>query len=574
MAMTHGAGAPRRERDWRRVLAASGLPSEAKGLIERVVRRARLWPRERADVCRELVSHFQGGLERGATTAELIGDFGDPALASKMIGRGKRRARPLIWHALVRTGQAVGALVLALAGAYLYFAAALWLHAPKITRNYALELDAEALAVPADERAWPVMERAVVSVIDMPLALDDRRRVITMDDCLNGMRESRQYLAGGLAECRREVEALYRVRDYDAIGFVATQDIAKYMDRWWGRSEIPQNASTPVVALFGTHRFVADCSVRLLLRDVEVGLVDRDPVRVEQGLLSAIHLGRLCGRERTTATESHGVRVVQVTADLVRYGLCTEPGLFSDAFLYRLMNELGDDADLLVASGDADRLRLDDTLQRAFVDDGSGDGWFDLRAVRAQPEIMFEEQLARLDWMTPALAAAVVAPRSAQIQKFDTIKTWEQRRALNEHVVDRIRYWPVVRSVRSSAHERYTEEVALRRDATLVAIALELKRRDTGEWATSIDELFPEYLQRMPVDIYDRQTLRLRVIDGQPVVYSVGMDLDDDGGRPAQEGERILNTPYAGPMRHPPGVKLRDGDLILFPIDGRWLWNW
>lgn len=72
-----------------------------------------------------------------------------------------------------------------------------------------------------------------------------------------------------------------------------------------------------------------------------------------------------------------------------------------------------------------------------------------------------------------------------------------------------------------------------RRDGVEVGIALTLYRRRHGSYPTSLDALVPTMLPSVPVDRITGDAVRYRLIDGAPVAYSVGIDRDDDGGRPA-----------------------------------------
>jgi hypothetical protein len=120
-----------------------------------------------------------------------------------------------------------------------------------------------------------------------------------------------------------------------------------------------------------------------------------------------------------------------------------------------------------------------------------------------------------------------------------------------------------------------------------------LFRRREGRWPDSLGELTPDLLPSVPVDRFDGQPLRYRVDETLgPVVYSIGADLDEDGGippgfdgtygsndsarrwLPRQEVERIKASPEwksptnrlfdegGRPQRRP---ELADGDWILFP---------
>ena len=48
--------------------------------------------------------------------------------------------------------------------------------------------------------------------------------------------------------------------------------------------------------------------------------------------------------------------------------------------------------------------------------------------------------------------------------------------------------------------------------------------------------LVPDFLPRVPLDPFSGRPLRLKRDGAGAVVYSVGRDLKDDGGRPARPG--------------------------------------
>ncbi len=62
------------------------------------------------------------------------------------------------------------------------------------------------------------------------------------------------------------------------------------------------------------------------------------------------------------------------------------------------------------------------------------------------------------------------------------------------------------------------------------AIAVELFRRDHGDWPAALNDLVPQYLPAVPVDPFDGKPLRYIVKEPGFVVYSVGEDLVDDQG--------------------------------------------
>ncbi|MEO1235642.1 MAG: hypothetical protein AAFX76_02515 [Planctomycetota bacterium] len=63
-----------------------------------------------------------------------------------------------------------------------------------------------------------------------------------------------------------------------------------------------------------------------------------------------------------------------------------------------------------------------------------------------------------------------------------------------------------------------------------VAIAVAGYRAEHGNYPEALDDLVPDWLDAVPIDGYSGEPLRYVVIDGRPVIYSVGPDLEDDGG--------------------------------------------
>jgi hypothetical protein len=62
------------------------------------------------------------------------------------------------------------------------------------------------------------------------------------------------------------------------------------------------------------------------------------------------------------------------------------------------------------------------------------------------------------------------------------------------------------------------------------AIAAERFRARHGHWPGSLQDLVPELLARVPMDPYDGAPLRLRRLADGLAVYTVGPDLQDNGG--------------------------------------------
>jgi ABC-type transport system involved in multi-copper enzyme maturation permease subunit len=78
--------------------------------------------------------------------------------------------------------------------------------------------------------------------------------------------------------------------------------------------------------------------------------------------------------------------------------------------------------------------------------------------------------------------------------------------------------------------QQYLQTLALGR-AGIAALATERYRRQFGQWPHTLDALVPAFLAEVPADPYDGKPLRYRRVTNGVVLYSVGADLTDNGGK-------------------------------------------
>lgn len=64
------------------------------------------------------------------------------------------------------------------------------------------------------------------------------------------------------------------------------------------------------------------------------------------------------------------------------------------------------------------------------------------------------------------------------------------------------------------------------------AVAVHRFRAEEGKLPQTLQELVPKYLPAVPLDPFDEQPLRWKITDDDWVVYSIGENLQDDGGEP------------------------------------------
>lgn len=68
-----------------------------------------------------------------------------------------------------------------------------------------------------------------------------------------------------------------------------------------------------------------------------------------------------------------------------------------------------------------------------------------------------------------------------------------------------------------------------------LAVAADAYHHDHGSYPKAAVDLIPGYLDAVPLDPFDRQPLRFKASDNGLLLYSIGMNLKDDGALPSKE---------------------------------------
>jgi hypothetical protein len=181
----------------------------------------------------------------------------------------------------------------------------------------------------------------------------------------------------------------------------------------------------------------------------------------------------------------------------------------------------------------ADRLMVLDRIQRTFSDDGHGGGcisrrrswrfgWGWVRMDRAETIRLLDDVIASLAVETQ------MTPWHCHTQGHSTLDFWERQK--NPALTMEISGWFV--SV-SGWWRLRTHTTAL-----TTTLAVLRYRADTARLPASLDELVSAgYLDAMPMDPFGDGPLVYRRQDGDFVLYSRALDLDDDGGVPSDWGK-------------------------------------
>lgn len=595
-------------RETKDIIRRANLPEPLTEMIYTVVKRSRLWHSERAAIAEELVAHFQDGLAAGATVEELRGAFGDPRQSARLIRRAAQRNRPLPWLILSYTLRGAAALVALIV--LLYIGLAIWigLGSPSLGHNYWKQYNEPVLATPTDERAWPLYREGLLSLTG------DAAKLLQGE--VSTRNENWPQTVAYLERNQKALDLFRAAADRPHFGYVYTPNSDPELNAWLQRfsgseATVPANEpptlsiedNPPLLTMLLPHLSPLRTAARLLVRDAllaaDTGDAERMLTDIRATLAIANHLDE---GDQFLITELVSVACARLAFQFVQDVLLEYPEVLSDQQLVELTH-------LLLATRGGGRFVFDytterdsfnDVLQRLYTEAGYPVPDFLTEVMQLSTVAASGAgDVGRVPVALSPLAAAFVADRSTMAAKYDEVMDasedfadlplWERGvdrsteliLALQAGPLERFRYILVTVLTPSLTHAAHLAEIATQhRDVTVAAIALELYRREHGHWPESLDALAPRYLPKVPVDRFTGKPLNYRRVGGQPLLYSVGVDRDDDGGRlvAANAGPGLkLPTNRNKAARHwlaPAEIqRLRgteqgrryDGDWILWP---------
>ncbi|HEX3726612.1 MAG TPA: hypothetical protein VHV08_10235 [Pirellulales bacterium] len=588
--------------DARSEIAAAGLPMRLAALVLDVVRDTRLWRREKIDVARELAAHFSDGLAAGRTAEELIRDFGPATAAAKLIREAKRRNRPLVWqcwHLLIIL--AAWAMLVALIG-YVTITTRFYFGRPTVDRNYWQEINA-ARHVDESDRAWPIYRRALL-LIGQQDAWRIDPKLLEGGPGSENWRLVMELIErhGDAVDLVRQGAARPRMGYY--LGDQGDIDATRAAQGMWLMSETMPLAgqNQELISAHLTGPQYARVLARLLWVDARLAAADDEGPRVLADLTALVSLSEQLHEPRATAVEQLiGMAIFDVTMELIGQILFEAPTVLDNRQLVALVHCLNSHRDGS-ASVDftAERLTFDDVLQRAYTNDGHGNGRVTPHGMKllanyaaaAESITHLCDPTFRGDRLTMAASrvfspgvAFLIGSREENRQFYTSIMdemialyqgpAWQwdaeaidaAERRLKDGIsgMGRLRHcvaellWPAVEAIYTAA-----ERSAQAQEAAEAIIALRLWKNQHGTWPERLDELVPQYLPAVPRDRVDGHELRYVVRDGQAIVYSLGRDRHDDGGRACKNPASATVYNYA---TRQPNLADDDGpcDLIFWP---------
>ncbi len=587
------------------VISSHELPDSLAELVMDVVKRARLWRGERADVAAELCSHFRDGLDAGTSVEQLRGAFGNPKLAARLIRRAKKRQRPLAWRMLVRTVQATAAIAGLIVLAIGLLVGRMFVGSPVVSVDYLAKFNEPAVGHAHDEVAWPVYRDAMMaikpSIPTNPIFTGDGGAPGTekWDDAVTWLQEIQPVL-----------DSVRHGSQRAHLGFVISDSLSPEDQKLWPDLIQAPFAEDPIwrgslFSILLPHLAEMRHLSRTVGADVYRAAEEDEGEIVMQDLETLLALSQHCRELKVLINDLVSMAIFEVGKDRLLWVLEHHPNCLSAEQLRELAHRFAAITDdKLVPRLDGERMGFYDTIQRTYTDNGSGDGhltWDGLKGFGAI--VTFHDGNV---WRTPSdalLVPAIGMSRRDVLQQYDDymdrmermahVPLWERDRPrANPDVmteievaagspVTRARMLPLVLLLPALDKAIISGRMAVfSRDVATTALALESYRRDHGGYPATLAALVPSYLPDVPRDVFDGKPLRYFLRDGKPLLYSIGTDRDDDGGRaPVSMDGRVapqnvhqwiprdqaLRPAYVGVTPTTFGNSIADGDWVLFP---------
>ena len=593
--------------DWKSAIANSELSQEAQAAITTLVKQTKLMRYEKFEIADELISHFVDGLERGTTSDELISAFGDPEVAATLFRSSKLRRRPMA----IRAGQMILWTVLALGTVYMALMVFFHAASPEPNVDYSVQMNQNAAAVPEDQRAWPVYRDAWTKYdigqhsgqfIEIYSEYDKARckgELIRPEDEGWDLAVEKLKASSDLLEAFRigskldhlGLELQVNISDYSEADFVAlfpnkdyATEVQKAADGGNDSSGIVGlseeadrllNASLTYVLLPHTNKFLVVSGIFQV--DTRLAVIENDPDRVVDNIEAILGFARQQNNESLIVCHRFGTFLFKMAVAQVEEVLRESPGFLEETHLARLQNAIGDfDFTKLDFS---DEPMQKDILQRVYSDDGNGDGHLTPEGLELllvmksmnprhnkQGFLGLPDSLPTRRIFGPALILSSPG-RKEMAEKMDALNKeakarygtpwWEDDLSNFNELWNEVLGTIYVTDWFQTCNG-YLQIAIAHQDAGLLGIAIERYRLKFDAWPQSLDDLEGEFLSATPLDRVTGEPLKFKASDESVTIYSVGGDLDDDGGQHDAQTIPMIAADYD---------QSADGDWVLWPVD-------
>jgi hypothetical protein len=477
----------------------------------------------------------------------------------------------------------------ALLATYLFLALRFVTSYPTPTVNYLEQLNRSKLAVPAADRAWLIYRKAILGLGDRNYSKDREDELTQIFDARPGS-EHWAKVGPWLTKHADVVEKTRLGAAKPSLGFILgrngsindPQVYPNYKNN--ARGNLTDDAIVSVVL---PHLTDLKELAQVLAADARFAREQRDPARLLRDIDALLKLADQVYRDDQFVVEDIvAIGIRQMALEQAEASLLDPKCKLSDDDLRKLAQKLSKPkvaADLVSLAGE--RLMIQDVVQRCYTDDGSGDGHLTLEGQRLLmgssmgPPVhkAGSESLhgAMITLLTPALSASrknvlehygrMMDAADANLKRPMREANWqeyEQGTAQKAGDFEKMRQPVMILMTARLANAQERAEKSLGyQDGLVIAIGLELWRRSNGELPKTLNVLVPEFLESLPADRITGDPVKYKLLEGKPLIYSVGADRDDDGGRPPTGKNGWIKAVSWRESKQ----EAANGDWLLFP---------
>jgi len=416
---------------------------------------------------------------------------------------------------------------------------------PTITRNYFNELKARLDQIPEDQRMRPAIER-VHAAWRAYLADHPGFENVFIGDTRPGDKNWEAAVAMVEAQAGL-IEELREASNRPSMG--GTLELASAF-------EIRYHDNPPLVLASTSPLSASRTAVRMLQQSFQVRLHRGDFAGAIDDVCAIVRIGEKSVTVGTSIEQLVAFAAANNAVGMVREDFMPLAREIPDSQLQRLRTALagfsfvpGKPLRVLV---DFERKAMADVLQRVYSDDGNGDGWllateFEELFPSLQYGVMSGRGRARPVWRAWQFPMAMWADtRKATVEKL------ENRLAEGERLLDQPpALWSPLPRRSPGVEDPFTASMQFQ-GASMVAdvvspmflakmaeiqwmtrqllsgidvgFAIEAYRKRTGGLPSTLDELVPRDLAEVPIDVFDGKPIKYIATEGQPRVYTVGVD--------------------------------------------------
>jgi hypothetical protein len=593
------------------------LPATVKQVIQSVVKRSRLWRREKMEVANELLAHFEDGLRGGKAAEKLIRDFGDPVLAAQLIRTSKIRNRSMNTKLLY--GGFWGLLLFVLS----YFGMAAYFKAGQAnpSHDYIADFNEVALNVAPEQAAWPIY-RPVFTKFSFSEGGDGKFAEIfvksesafqTLARPQDG--EVWKKAINKLDESAELLDAFRAARRKSHLGLPLYADSSRYSEEDFAAlfpkqkrdqnvklefsSAVPQEIlDQSMIAILLPHYQVFRTASRLLVVDTRWAIEQNDFERVTQNVEAIMGFSRQLGNEVVLVGDLVGFSIQSMGFELIEELLPIRLDQFSDEQLARIQTAITDSNPAKMIDLNGEKYMAMDIFQRCFTDDGNGDGRITANGyhlIRKFDTILANQNQPQDSDLT-GLSKGIVdgweifsAPFA--VMQFPGRKQVEAEylSLLEENERELKKPYYAATSLKSKDPEESDSNPFLKalfpamqqvatgmfrakgqQEATAAAIAIYRFQKKTEKLPKTLNDLSGTYLKELPVDQFDGQPLRYQRKDDGFLLYSIGYDRVDNAGKRKLVSTDSVNEELSKNLPEPTGQYVMFGrekgyDWVLWP---------